>query len=73
MPETSKSLAPEIASNSPKEDGAELSSFFHAKISKETKAKWNAAARRSGLKLVQWVVDTLNNAADGQTKDTEKQ
>ncbi len=43
---------------------AEKTAGFSGRCSPEDKARWQAAADASGLKLGQWINDTLNAATE---------
>lgn len=41
--------------------------FLHARCTEQNKTAWTQAAQRSGLKLTQWIVKTLNKEAEKWT------
>jgi hypothetical protein len=47
--------------NAAKDDGA--TSFIHARCKPQDKAVWVRVAQSEGLKLTEWIVNTLNEKA----------
>lgn len=49
--------------NAAKPDEAKAVSFIHARCKTSDKAAWVKAAGAQGLKLTEWIVNTLNKAS----------
>lgn len=49
-------------SNNSKADGNKAESFVHMRCFKSDKGAWVHAAREKGMKLTEWIIQTLNAA-----------